>query len=324
VLALIGRRLFVAVPLVVVASFLCFALVASSGDPLEALRLNPRTPPAVIAKRSSELHLDQPIVVRYSSWLRDALHGDLGTDNNGSSVSAQLSRALPVTLRLVLVAEIVAVLIGVALGVVSATKQYSWFDLGTTAFSFVAFALPVFWLAAVFKDLGIRINRAVGHRLFFTVQQQSPGLQGSTWHRFADTLGHLVLPALTLIVVNIATYSRFQRASMLDVQTADYVRTARGKGLSEARVTVRHAMRNALIPVTTLVALDFGQLLGGAVLTERVFQWKGMGTLLVTAVTKRDVNLMQAWLVVIAVTVVVFNLVADVMYGVLDPRTRRG
>ena len=191
-------------------------------------------------------------------------------------------------------------------------------------FSFVAFALPVFWLAAVFKDVGIRINRAVGHRLFFTVQQQSPGIQGSTWHRFADALGHLVLPALTLVVVNIATYSRFQRASMLDVQTADYVRTARGKGLSEGRVTLRHAMRNALIPVTTLVALDFGQLLGGAVLTERVFQWKGMGTLLVTAVSKRDVNLMQAWLVVIAITVVVFNLVADIMYGVLDPRTRRG
>jgi peptide/nickel transport system permease protein len=322
VLALIGRRLVVAVPLVVLASFLVFVLVASSGDPLEALRLNPRTPQAVIAKRSAELHLDRPVVVRYGIWLKDALHGDLGKDDNGGSVGAQLYRALPVTLRLVLVAEVIAVLLGVVLGVTSAHKQYSWFDFSTTTFAFIAFALPVFWLAAVFKDVGIRINRAIGHRVFFTVQQQTPGLQGGTWTRIADALGHLVLPALTLVVVNVATYSRFQRASMLDVQTADYVRTARGKGLSEGRITVRHALRNALIPVTTLVALDFGQLLGGAVLTERVFQWKGMGTLLVTAVSKRDVNLMQAWLVVIAITVVVFNLLADVLYGFLDPRTR--
>jgi peptide/nickel transport system permease protein len=323
VLAFIGRRLAVAVPLLLLASFLVFVLVASSGDPLENLRLNPRTPAAVIAKRSAQLHLDRPVVVRYAIWLNDAVHGDLGTDNNGGSVGAQLYRALPVTLRLVLAAEVLAVLIGVGLGVLSATKQYSWFDLSTTTFSFVAFALPVFWLAAVLKDVGIRVNRALGHRVFFTVQQQTPGLHGSTWTRVADALGHLVLPAFTLVVVNVATYSRFQRASMLDVQAADYVRTARGKGLSETRVTVRHALRNALIPVTTLVALDFGQLLGGAVLTERVFQWKGMGTLLVTAVSKRDVNLMQAWLVVIAVTVVVFNLLADVLYGVLDPRTRR-
>ena len=323
-IALVGRRLLVAVPLIALASFLSFVLVASSGDPLESLRLNPRTPAAVIERRSNELHLDRPIVVRYGIWISDALRGDLGKDNTENPVGAQLRRALPVTLRLVLAAEIVAVLVGVALGAASAEKQYSWFDVATTSFSFIAFALPVFWLAAVFKDLGIRINRALGHRLFFTVQQQSPGLHGGTWTRIGDAFGHLILPALTLVVVNVATYSRFQRASLLDVRNADYVRTARGKGLSEGRVTIRHALRNALLPVTTLVALDFGQLLGGAVLTERVFQWQGMGTLLVNAVTKRDVNLMQAWLVVIAVTVVIFNLVADVMYGVLDPRTRRG
>jgi peptide/nickel transport system permease protein len=141
---------------------------------------------------------------------------------------------------------------------------------------------------------------------------------------WSDRLGHLVLPALTLVLIQVAGWSRYQRASMLEVLNADYVRTAKAKGLPPARVITRHAMRNALIPIVTLVAIDFGLLLSGAVITERVFGWAGMGRLLLDSLTRQDINVVQAWLLVSATMVIVFNLLADILYGYLDPRIRRG
>jgi peptide/nickel transport system permease protein len=258
-------------------------------------------------------------------WAKGAVRGDFGTSFvTGEKVAPKLWRAIGVTLRLLAGAVLLAVLFGVVIGVGAALRQYSKFDYLATFFAFVFFSMPVFWLAAVLKDVGIRINQFIGFNLFFTVGEQTPGLSGGFLSIWADRLGHLILPALTLILIQIASWSRYQRASMLEVLNADYVRTARAKGLPPWRVITRHALRNALIPIVTLVAIDFGLLLSGAVITETVFAWSGMGRLLLNGLERQDINVVQAWLLVSATMVVAFNLVADVLYGYLDPRIRRG
>jgi peptide/nickel transport system permease protein len=318
------RRLLISIPLILLSSFLVFILVANSGDPLESLRINPRVSPATIRAREEALHLDKPVLSRYQLWITDLARGDLGTDNGQAPVSGQLYRAVLVTLRLVIVALLIAVAIALVVGVIGALRQYSFFDYSTTFAAFLFFSLPVFWLAALLKLYGVRLNGWFGHRWVYTIGQQSADLHGGFFARMGDYAGHTVLPAFTLIVISMAQYSRFVRSSMLDVLSSDYVRTAEAKGLPRARVVMRHALRNALIPVTTVVTLDFGAVIGGAVVTERVFGWKGMGTLLITGVQQFDVNVVQAWLLVTAVMVVLFNLLADVIYAYLDPRIRLG
>jgi peptide/nickel transport system permease protein len=318
------RRLAISVPLVVVSSFVVFLLVAAAGDPLAELRSNPNTPRSTIEARRKQLNLDKPVLVRYGMWAGKAVRGDFGRSFvTGEKVGPKLWRAILVTLRLLAGSLLLAVLFGVLIGVAAALRQYSKFDYLATLFAFVFFSMPVFWLAAVLKDVGIRINQFVGHSLFFTVGEQTPGLSGGFFTVWGDRIGHLILPALTLILIQIASWSRYQRASMLEVLGADYVRTAKAKGLSPGRVIVRHALRNALIPIVTLVAIDFGLLLSGAVITETVFAWSGMGRLLIGALQRQDTNVVQAWLLVSAMMVVVFNLVADILYGYLDPRIRR-
>jgi len=325
VLAFIIRRFLIAIPLVIVSSFLVFIMVASSGtpQPLENARLRPNPNPAQIRVLELRYHLDKPLVTRYWLWLKDAAHGDLGVDNNSRPVGEQLRQGMLVTLRLVVVALVIAILIALVVGVVSALRQYSVFDYSSTFASFLFFSLPVFWLAVLLKEFGaIRFNNLIGHTWVYTVGEQSVRLPHSFWARMGDYAGHMVLPCLTLVLISFAQYSRFTRASMLETMNADYVRTATAKGATRKRVVTRHALRNALIPVTTVVALDFGAVLGGAIITERVFQWRGMGTLLIRGVTQYDPNLVQGWLMVTAVTVVVFNLLADITYAWLDPRIR--
>lgn len=324
-LPFVARRLLISIPLVLVSSFLVFVLVANSGDPLQELRLNPRISAATVEARERALNLDKPVIVRYGMWLKDIARGDLGTDNYGVDVRPQLGRALGVTLRLVVVALLIAIVVAVAVGVASAIRQYSIFDYASTFAAFLFFSLPVFWLAALLKEFAaIRVNQLFGRQLVYTIGQESPNFSGGFLARIGDLAGHTVLPALTLILISFAQYSRYTRSSMLDVLSSDYVRTARAKGLANRRVLVRHALRNATIPLTTVVALDFGAVIGGAVVTERVFGWKGMGTMLITGVQEFDVNVVQAWLMVTAVVVVVFNLFADIAYAYLDPRIRVG
>jgi peptide/nickel transport system permease protein len=189
--------------------------------------------------------------------------------------------------------------------------------------AFLFFSLPVFWLAVLLKEFGaIELNKLFGATVVYTVGHESVRLPESFWGRMADYAGHTILPALTLIVISYAQYSRFTRASMLDVMNADYIRTARAKGVPSRKVVVRHGLRNALIPVTTIIAIDFGALFAGAVITERVFQWRGMGTVLIEGIDQYDINMVQGWLMVTAVVVVVFNLLADIAYAYLDPRIR--
>lgn len=326
-LAFIARRIFVALPLLFLASMLVFTLVVSAGDPLAGLRERPNSQKQV-ERLTQELNLDKPIYERYGIWLQGAVRGDFGNDTKGREVAPKVTDALKTTLRMVFVAFLVAIILGVSIGVFSALRQYSKFDYTFTFIAFLFFAMPVFWFAVLLKEYGaVKLNNVLEgwgfSRWVSTIGPGTPGFEGSFWARMGDSLGHLLLPTITLAVISFATYSRYQRASMLETLKSDYVRTARAKGISEKRVVFRHAFRTALIPIATLVALDFGFLLGGAIVTENIFAWRGMGTLLRESVLRDiDPNTAMAVLMITATTVVVFNLIADIVYAYLDPRIR--
>jgi peptide/nickel transport system permease protein len=319
------RRLAISIPLILLSSFLVFCLVAAAGDPLANLRQNQNTTERQIQLRREALGLDDPLLVRYGKWIGNAVQGDFGRSfKDNEPVREKLQRSIGVTLRLLVAAVLIAMVLGVLIGIVAALRQYTKFDYLSTFFAFVFFSMPVFWLGAMLKDVGIRLNQALGCQCFDTVGERTPGLEGGFFTVWGDRLSHLILPVLTLILIQMASWSRYQRASMLDVMSADYVRTAKAKGLPPRKVITRHMLRNALIPIVTLVAIDFGLLLSGAVITEKIYSWNGMGQLLLNAIGDRDANVVQGWLLVSAVMVVVFNLLADILYGVLDPRIRHG
>lgn len=319
----VARRLLFSIPVIVLTSVIVFGLVASIGDPLAELRLNPRISQQTLELRAKQLNLDKPVMARYAIWARGMVKGDFGRSLvTNEEVRPLLLRRLGVTLRLVLAATILAVITGVTLGVMQAYKQYSTLDYTATTFAFVFFSTPVFFLAAVLKDVGIRINQFLGATVFYTIGEATPNLIGGFFTHLGNRIGHLLLPSLTLILIQMASWSRFQRGGMLEVLNSDYVRTARAKGLPRNRVIFVHAMRNALIPVITIVAIDFGLVIGGAIITESVFAWNGMGRMLLDGLIRRDVNVVQAWLMIIVTMVILFNLLADVLYGYLDPRIR--
>jgi glutathione transport system permease protein len=319
------RRVAAGVLVVLVLSFAVFILVALSGDPLARLNASPGVSRQTIAAAAAQLHLNEPLVDRYWGWLNGMLHGSFGNSYTGQPVGPQLGHALLVTVKLVVPAVILSVLIGVAVGVVSAVRQYKPVDHTSTGLAYLFFSTPVFVLALLVKDfLAVDLNRGVGHTVLYTVGESTPGING-VWNVFVNEVQHSVLPVLTLTLVTYATWSRFQRAATLDVLNADYVRLARAKGLSPRRVLFVHALRNALIPLTTVVAIDFAALLGGAVVTEVVFGWSGMGQLLLNGLTgaeSPDVYVVSGWLMVAGTAVVVFNILADLLYGLLDPRIR--
>ena len=320
------RRVAAGILVLLVLSFGVFILVALSGDPLAQLRANPQVSPATIAAAARQLHLNQPLAERYWGWLTGLLlHGSLGTSYTGQPVGAQIAQRLSVTLKLVVPAVVVSVLLGVVVGVVSAVRQYKLVDHVSTGLAYLFFSTPVFVLGLLIKDfLAVDLNKAVGHTVLFTVGESSPGITGAG-NVLVNEVQHAVLPVLTLTLITYATWSRFQRAAMLDVLNADYIRLARAKGLSPRRVLFVHALRNALVPVVTIVAIDFAALLGGAVVTEIVFSWDGMGQYLLNALTgaeSPDVYAVQGWLMVAGTAVIAFNIIADLLYGLLDPRVR--
>jgi peptide/nickel transport system permease protein len=325
-LSFIIRRLLITIPLVLAASVLVFILVANSGDPLADLKgRQPPVPPQVIEAREKLIGLDKPLPQRYWHWLTNFVQGDMGQTVRGIEVRPLLWQRMQITLRMVILASIVAIVLAIGAGVLSAVKQYTVTDYTFTFAGFLFLSMPVFWLAALLKEYGaIRLNKLFGKQVIYTVGPETPNLAGSLGHRLADYAGHLLLPTIALALISFAAWSRYQRATMLDVLGADYIRLARAKGLSRSRVMVRHALRNALIPLVTVVAIDTGAILSGAIVTERVFAWQGMGSLLVQGVETSDPNILLAWLMVTSVLVVLFNLIADVLYAVLDPRIRYG
>ncbi|HXF98723.1 MAG TPA: ABC transporter permease [Gaiellaceae bacterium] len=323
-LTYVVRRLLYSVLVLIAASFIIFSFVRLVSDPLAFLRMQPRVSEQTIRNIEERKHLNDPIPVQYLYWARDALLHQFGTTTvHDRPILPDIWRVMKNTIQLVLTAEILALLIAVGIGVYSALRQYSFFDYAATTFSFVGLATPVFWLALMLQVLFVNIYLWFDVRIFYTSNLSSVD-PGPTWSLgfLIDRIQHLALPVITLAVASIATYSRYMRASMLEVVNADYVRTARAKGLPERRVTMKHAFRNALIPLVTVVALNFGSLLGGAIVTETVFSLDGMGFYFIQALGVGDPYPIMAWLMVTSTAIIVFNLVADIAYGFLDPRVR--
>jgi len=322
------RRVAAGIAILFVASFLTYVLVAESGDPLATLKANPHTTQATIDAARARLGLDHSVFERYWLWLSHFVRGDFGKSTQGGPVEPQLWQRLGVTMKMVLPATLIAAVIAIALGILGAVRQYKLDDHVSTTLAYIFYATPVFVLGILLKDfVAINVNNAVGHTVVYTVGDSSAGFTGGFGARLVDDVEHSILPVLTLVLVTYAAWSRYQRASLLDVLNSDYVRFARAKGVPRRRVLVRHALRNALIPLTTVIALDFAAIIGGAVITEIVYGWEGMGQFLLNGLQgplTPDVNVVQAWLVVTAAIIILFNLLADISYAALDPRIRYG
>jgi peptide/nickel transport system permease protein len=327
------RRLLAAIPVLLAATMFTFLIVDLSGDPLAPLLFaTPPVPEETILARAEQLYLDRSTPERYWLWLTGLgqtngdiglLQGKWGPTVRGAPIGAEIADRFWTTFRLVTAATVFAIGLAIVTGVISAVRQYSKTDHVLTLVGFLGLAMPTFWLAALIRAAGIRFNELYGSRVFFTHGATSTTyarMEG--WEKFADVAGHLVLPTLALMLTGYALISRFQRASMLEVLNSDYVRLARAKGLPDRKVMRVHALRTALIPVTTLAAITVSTALTGSVIVEVIFGWRGLGTYLVSAL--RDVNTyaVMGFLVLAGVLIVLANLIADLLYGVLDPRIR--
>jgi len=309
-LTYIVRRLLILIPVLVGVTLIIFSLMHVSGDPVR-LMYGPNVPKEKVDEKRIELGLDKPIYVQYGNWINQLLHGDFGSSIHVQDRVSNLIRArIGATLELTLVALVFTLFFSIPIGVVSAVKPYTAFDNVGRIFALFWVSMPYFWLGLVFMLLfGVRL-----HWLPIS------GRGGSLWS--ITGLRHILLPALTLGLPPLALFMRLVRSSMLEVINEDYIRTARSKGLRERRVIFRHGLRNALIPVVTLLGLRLPWLFGGAVITETVFAWPGMGRLLVDAVTQRDYPTVQGIVLILAIFVILSNLFADLAYAYIDPRIR--
>src|SRR5918912_176859 len=322
-LTYILRRFLYSIPVLVATSFLIFTFVSITGDPLGRLRSNPNITAEQIHAVEHSKNLDKPVIIRYGYWIKDAVTKQFGTTLFGNrKIWPDLKRVMGHTIQFILSAIIISAILGIAIGVYSALRQYSLFDYTATTLSFIGFATPVFWLALMLQVLMVQIFLKWHVRIFYTSGLSSSVNAGHVFHFLLDRVQHLALPVIALCTLSTPTYSRFMRASMLEVLNSDYVRTARAKGLLERRVVMRHAFRNALIPLVTVVARDFGGPFAGAIVTETIFTLDGMGFYFINALQASDPYPVMAWLMVVATMVVAFNLIADVLYGVFDPRIR--
>lgn len=325
VIAYAVRRLLFSVPVLFVLSVVSFVATRSVSSPEAGIRSNPRVSAEDIQRYREQLGLDDPATVQYLRWLGKIVRGDLGTSLvSNRDVWPLLSSALWNTAVLGVTAIVFSFVIGVGIGVISAIRRGSWFDYTTTGMAFFGLSMPNFWFAIMLQlFFGVYLVDwlALDGPFFFTAGARSPGTAGFD---LLDRVRHLVLPALVLAVQLIAVYSRYMRASLIEVMGADFIRTAKATGVSPRHVVTHHAMRNAMIPVTTQLAGDIGAIFGGLVITETVFQWPGMGPLFLDAMQNGDYQIILPWLMITAFAVVLFNLIADLAYGVLDPRIRYG
>lgn len=315
------RRLLTAIIILLVSSFVIFWICSSFMNPATQLYGHGKPPsPHEIALFNHQYWLDQSRPERYWHWLKGlVLHDQWGPSVQNYNIGHEIWHRLGVTARLVALAMIVAAILAIVVGSVSAIKQYSITDYTLSFSGFLFLSLPAFWFAILLKQFGIHFNTWVGYRTFDTIGDRGFGPGGGS---FTDILSHIVLPTVTLALISFASWSRYNRASMLEVLNSDYVRLARAKGLRRGVVLRRHALRTALIPMTTVMALDVAAIFGGAIVTETVFQWHGMGDFLVTSIRSQDQFAVLAWLLVSGTIVILFNLLADLTYAVLDPRIR--
>lgn len=326
------RRLGMLLPVLLGVSFVVFlALHLVPGDPATAMLGERATPEAVAALRE-QLGLNDPFPVQYVRFLGRITRGNLGRSiQSNNAVTSEIWLRFPATVELTLAAMALAVLLGVPAGVLSAARQYTLVDHLSMAGALVGVSMPIFWLGLVLIilfasllplfpisgriDVAIVVPRVTG---FLLADSIFAGDGRALW----ESARYLALPGLTLSTVPMAIIARMTRSCMLESMRQDFVRTARAKGLAEGRVVMRHALRNALIPVITVIGLQFGYLLGGAILTETIFAWPGLGRLTVDAINARDYPLVQGAVLLFAVTFVVVNLAVDLVYGAIDPRIR--
>lgn len=322
-LRFILRRLLISIPLLLVASVLVFTVLHLTIDPAAGVRVNPRISATDVQRYRHDLGLDRSGPAQYFAWLGNFVQGKWGHSLfSSTSVSGEIREALFNSMVLGVTGFTIALLLGVTIGVIAAVRQYSVFDYLATSGAFVALSIPVFWFALILQLLfGLYLVRwlHLEQPIFYTAGMVQPGSVGFD---LLDRVRHLALPAVVLAVQLIAVYSRYMRASMLEVLNSDYLRTARAKGVRERRVIVHHGMRNALIPITTQAAIDLGGLAGGLIATEAIFQWPGMGALFVRVMDNGDYAIALPWVMLTMAFVIVFNLVADILYAVLDPRIR--
>ena len=319
----LGRRLLNYVVLLAIASFLTFCLTSLSFNPLDSLlERNPRPPQAVIDAKAAELRLDRPIPIRYVDWVSGAVRGDFGTTVTGQPVSDELWRRVGVSLRLVIIGSVVGTVLGVVLGAWGAIRQYRLSDRVITTLSLLILSTPTFVVANLLILGALRVNSVLGVQLFEYTGEYSPDAVGGIWSQFVDRLQHLVLPTFTLALASIAGFSRYQRNAMLDVLGQDFIRTARAKGLTRRRALFKHGLRTALIPMATLFAYGVSALVTGAVFTEKIFGWHGMGEWVIQGVASQDTNIIAAITVFSGATILIAGLLSDVIYAALDPRVR--
>jgi peptide/nickel transport system permease protein len=312
--AYVIRRLLLALPVLFGVSLLVFGVLhLAPGDPA-AIMLGAQATREDVERLRHDLGLDQPLPAQYARWLGHVLRGDLGRSIPlGREVLPEVLLRFKATLVLTAGALLIAILIGLPAGILSATRQYSWLDRLSMGVAVTGVSLPVFWTGIM-----LIIVFALGLRWLPSAGMTSP--YGKTG--VLDLLWHLVLPAVTLGTASAAALARLTRSSVLEIIRQDYVRSARAKGLGEAVVVGRHVLGNAVNPIITVLGIQVGYLLGGAILTETVFSWPGLGSMMVRAIQARDYPLVQGGVLLIATTFVLVNLAVDLLYAVFDPRIR--
>ena len=313
------RRVLQAIPLLFFLTIAMFILIHLLPGGADAVLFNPHLTAAARAALRARMGLDDPVPVQYIKWLTNAIRGDFGFSfNTNEPVSTVIGRAFPNTIQLFGAALLIALVLAIVLGVVSGVRQGTITDYGLTVLSYAGIAMPVFLLGLLAQDIF-----GVALKWFPTSGTSSVSVTfGNPFSALLDHLHYLFLPMLVLAIAFIAGWSRYMRSSMIETSKQDYMRTARAKGVGPVSVLFRHALRNAVIPLITVVALDFGSVAGGATITEGVFSWHGMGLLFIDSLDRRDYPVLLAMLMIGAVFVIAFNLIADILYGVMDPRIR--
>jgi peptide/nickel transport system permease protein len=312
------RRILQAIPLLFLVSIAMFGLIhLLPGGPVGVF-LNPRLSAAGRAALIQRFGLNQPLPVQYVKWLLSALTGDFGFSfSTNQPVTQVLSEHFPPTLELFSCALLLALIVAILVGTISAVRQGTATDYTLTTLAYLGISMPVFLI-------GLLAQGAFGVWLHIlpTSGINTAGVIYDPFNAFWDFLNHLLLPMLVLSITFVAEWSRYMRSSMIEVRKQDYIRTARAKGVSMSSVLARHALRNAIIPLITIVAIDFGAIAGGAAITESVFSWPGMGQLFIDSLEARDYPVLLSMLVLGAVFVITANLIADILYALMDPRIR--
>jgi peptide/nickel transport system permease protein len=309
------RRLLIAVPSLIGISVILFTVLAlAPGDPFEELATNPNVPPEVRLALRASLGLDDPVWQRYFHWMSNMLQGDWGFSFvSRIDVDTLIWQRLPVTIAIIGASQVLALLVALPVGVLAAVRPYSWFDRIASTVSFIGFSLPTFFTGVLF----ILIFSIELGWLPFVFRADIPETGWAWWW---EHIKQSIMPVAVLGLFQAASWMRYVRSSVLDVIRLDYVTTARSKGLAERVVINKHVVRNAMIPVVTLIALQLPQLFGGAIVTEQIFRIPGIGSLLIDAILRNDTPVIMAVTFVLSALVILFNLLADIVYGWLDPR----